>query len=332
MLWMWGMVREDSTVLKSLYGIKEARREFNILLPNVLTEIGLEQSAADLYPLRLMCDGDVCAFVGSHADDLMVGGEAKVLEWLKSRVQEYLEISDLGNLSIYVGCEIVRNRNARTNTMTQTRYILDMVKLHVGEGEFGAVPYVPSRRLDGHQEDDWYADVPYRTAVGSLQWAAIMTRPDIANVVREVARYCDEPKRVHWRAVLSIMRYLNAFPLLGVTYGGVEKCVLSAYTDASFGGNSEGRQSVTGRAVMFCGGAVSMMSKLQKVVALSTTESELLPLEYIRACATQLPTIVSNFEDNDGACKLSRSATSTGRTKHIDVRHHFLRDLVKRSG
>ncbi|CAM9746074.1 unnamed protein product [Discosporangium mesarthrocarpum] len=186
-----------------------------------------------------MCDGDVCAFVGTHVDDLMVGGEAKVLEWLKSRVQEYREISDLGNLSVYMGCEMSRDRNAHTITMTQTRYISDIVNLYVGEGDFGAVPYVPSRRLDGHQEGDWYADVPYRTAVGSLLWAAIMTRVDIANAVHEVARYCDEPKRVHWRAVLSIMRYLNAFPDLGVTYGGVEKCVLSAYADSSFAGNSE---------------------------------------------------------------------------------------------
>ncbi|CAN0130741.1 unnamed protein product, partial [Discosporangium mesarthrocarpum] len=114
-------------LLKLLYGIKQASREFDILLANVLTEIGLEQSAADPCVLHLMCDGDVCAYVGTHVDDLMVGGEAKVLEWLKSRVQEYLEISDLGNLSVYMGCEIVRDRNARTIAMTQSRYISDMV-------------------------------------------------------------------------------------------------------------------------------------------------------------------------------------------------------------
>ncbi|CAM9699724.1 unnamed protein product [Discosporangium mesarthrocarpum] len=136
-----------------------------------------------------------------------------------------------------MGKEIVRDRNARTITMIQTRYISDMVKQYEGEGGFGAVPYVYSRHRDGHQEDNWHADVPYRTAVGSLLWTAIMTRLDIANTVHEVARYCDEPKRVHWRTVLFIMRYLNTFPDLGVTYGGVEKCVLSAYADASFAGN-----------------------------------------------------------------------------------------------
>ncbi|CAN0298881.1 unnamed protein product [Discosporangium mesarthrocarpum] len=140
-----------------------------------------------------MCDGDIFALV----DDLLVSSEAKVLEWLKSRVQEYLEISDLGKLSVYMGCKIVRERSARTITITQTRYISGMVKQYEGESENGAALYVHSRRLDGHQEDDWHADVPYRTAVGSLLWAASMTRLDIANAVREVAKYCDEPKRVH---------------------------------------------------------------------------------------------------------------------------------------
>ncbi|CAN0472495.1 unnamed protein product, partial [Discosporangium mesarthrocarpum] len=134
------------------------------------------------------------------------------------------------------------------------------------------------------------------------------------------------PKRAHWHAVLSIMRYLNAFPELGVTYGGAEKCVLSAYADASLAGNLEDRRSVTGAAVMFCGGAVSWMFKLQKVVALSATESEYIALsavaqdvfiheEHIGVLCVEF------FEDNDGARKLSRSATSTGRTKHIDVRY-----------
>ncbi|CAM9219354.1 unnamed protein product [Discosporangium mesarthrocarpum] len=67
----------------------------------------------------------------------------------------------------------------------------------------------------------------------------------MANAGRKVAKYCDGHKHVHWCAVLSILAYLSTFPDLGVTCGGFEKCLLSAYADASLAGNSEDRQSVT---------------------------------------------------------------------------------------
>ncbi|CAN0359798.1 unnamed protein product, partial [Discosporangium mesarthrocarpum] len=85
----------------------------------------------------------------------------------------------------------------------------------------------------------------------------------------------NSPKKVHWRAVLSIIAYLQAHSELGITFGGSgEKCELSASADASYAGNVDNRRSVTGGAIMFYGGAISWMSKTQRVVALSSTEIE----------------------------------------------------------
>ncbi|CAM9392343.1 unnamed protein product, partial [Discosporangium mesarthrocarpum] len=127
-----------------------------------------------------------------------------------------------------------------------------------------------------------------------------------------------------------------------MTYGGVQECVMSASGDASYAGDIDNRRSVTGGAVIFCGAAVAWMSKMQKVVALSFTESEYTALSSVAQEISFLRNVlefiqpnlhrvcIEMFEDNDGASKLVKNAISTGRTKHIDVRHHFLRDLVGR--
>ncbi|CAM9690530.1 unnamed protein product [Discosporangium mesarthrocarpum] len=106
-----------------------------------------------------------------------------------------------------------------------------------------------------------------------------MTRLDIANAVREVAKYCIAPKPVHRNDALSIVAYLQVYPDLGMTYSGVHECVMSAFADASYAGDVDNRRPVTGGAVMFCGAAVSLMSKMQKVVALPSTESEYIAFE-----------------------------------------------------
>ncbi|CAM9924801.1 unnamed protein product, partial [Choristocarpus tenellus] len=164
------------------------------------------------------------------------------------------------------------------------------------------VPHDLSRTLDkseNHQSVD--ENTPYREAVGSLMWASVMTRLDIANAVREVAKYSSNPK-----------------------------CELSAYADASYAGDWNDRRSVTGGAITFTRGAISWMSKVQRVVALSSTESEYIALSSVAQELLFLRSVfefiqpqfprrcIDLFEDNDGACKLVRNAISSTKTKHID--------------
>ncbi|CAM9998562.1 unnamed protein product, partial [Choristocarpus tenellus] len=128
------------------------------------------------------------------------------------------------------------------------------------------VPHDLSRALDkseNHPSVD--ENTPYREAVGSLMWASVMTRLDIANAVPEVAKYSSDPKVTHWRAVKCILAYLNTCPSVGLRFGGFNtECELSAYADASYAGEWNDRRSVTGGAIMFAGGApaISWMSKV----------------------------------------------------------------------
>ncbi|CAN0024032.1 unnamed protein product, partial [Choristocarpus tenellus] len=304
---------------------------------HVLEKCGFEQCKSDPCVLRYVRDGVVCAVVAPHVDDLSVAGKIDVLIWVRSRIKEQFSMEDFGDLEYYLGCEISRDRTTQTVTISQTRYIKSVCQKFAMDGaKKRSVPHDFSRTQDkseNHPSVD--TNTPYREAVGSLMWASVMTRVDIANAVRVVAKYSSNPKVTHWRAVKCILAYLNTCPSAGLSFGGFDtECELSVYADASYAGDWKGRRSVTG-------GAISWMSKVQRVVALSSTESEYIALSsvaqellFLRGVLEfiqpQFPRrCIELFEDNDGACKLVRNAISFTRTKHIDVRH-FLRDLSRK--
>ncbi|CAM9914123.1 unnamed protein product [Choristocarpus tenellus] len=149
-------------LIKALYGTKQASREFNNLLVHVLEKCGFEQCKASPCVLRYIRDGVVCAVIVPHVCDL-----------------EY-----------YMGCEISRDRTAQTATICQTGYIKSVCQIFGMDGaKKRSVPHDLSKTLDkseNHPSVD--ENTPYREAVGSLMWASVMTRLDIANAVREVAK------------------------------------------------------------------------------------------------------------------------------------------------
>ena len=115
--------------------------------------------------------------------------------------------------------------------------------------------------------------VPYASAVGSLMYVMVCTRPDIAYSVGVVSRFLSNPGRHHWEAVKWIMRYLRGTSKLKLTFGS-GKPILVGYTDSDMAGDVDNRRSTSGYLMTFSGGAVSWQSRLQKCVALSTTEAE----------------------------------------------------------
>ncbi|GKC00217.1 hypothetical protein Tco_0986353, partial [Tanacetum coccineum] len=115
--------------------------------------------------------------------------------------------------------------------------------------------------------------VPYASAVGSLMYVMVCTRPDLAHAVGVVSRFLSNPGKKHWEDVKWIFRYLRGTSKLGITFGN-GKPMLVGFTDSDMAGNKDNMKSTSGYLMTFAGGAVSWQSRLQKCVALSTTEAE----------------------------------------------------------
>ncbi|WKA07065.1 hypothetical protein VitviT2T_024932 [Vitis vinifera] len=179
--------------------------------------------------------------------------------------------------------------------------------------------------------------VSYASAVGSLMYVMVCTRPDIAYAIGVVIRFLSNPGRHHWEAVKWIMRYLRGTSKLKLTFGG-GKPILVGYTDSDMAGDVDNRRSTLGYLMTFSGGTVSWQSRQQKCVALSTTEAEYIAaaeacneLLWMKCFMQELGFKQQRYVvycDNQSAIHLSKNSTYHARSKHIDVRYHWMRDAL----
>ncbi|XP_074655651.1 uncharacterized protein LOC141909165 [Tubulanus polymorphus] len=181
--------------------------------------------------------------------------------------------------------------------------------------------------------------IMYQSIVGSLLYAVIATRTDIAQSVSTISKYCGDPSEAHLTAAKRVLRYLKGTTDLSIVYKTSDDDCLRGYPDANWGGDLDDRRSTTGNVFMLASSAVSWICKRQPTVALSTTEAEYMALSsapqeviWLRRLMNDLgampesPTVIS--EDNRGTIALAKNPVGHCRTTHIDLRHHFIREVV----
>lgn len=181
--------------------------------------------------------------------------------------------------------------------------------------------------------------IMYQSMVGSLLYAAIATRPDISHAVGVVAKFNSGPNEAHLTAVKRILRYLKGTSDITLKYKKGEKDELLVYSDADYAGDVDDRHSTTGNLFLMSGGPVSWTSKKQPIVTLSTAEAEYVALSTATQEAVWIRKLLSDFgvsprqaitvmEDNQGAICLARNPVTHSRSKHIDVRYHYIREAL----
>ena len=188
-------------------------------------------------------------------------------------------------------------------------------------------------------QDEPLNQTQYQSAVGSLMYLSVSSRPDIAFAVNNLARFNSNPRKEHWSALKRVLRYLNGTINHGLLYkqGGPEHFV--GYSDADWAGDLSDRKSTSGYVFILSGGPVSWSSRKQKCVALSTAEAEYVALSaavqecmWLRQLESELsgdndtPTVI--FEDNQSTIAMAKNPQFHGRAKHIDIRHHFVREQL----
>ena len=332
-------------LLKSLYGLKQGAKNWYDHLYRALMELGFTRSEAD-HGVFFKEVGKHIIIFAVHVDDGMVtGSNVALINKFKVEMNEKYSLTDLGAVNWLLGIKITRDLVNRTLSLSQHAYIDAIItKFNFDDLKPSSIPMDPSAPLTKAQSPSKLEDinkmrnVPYREAVGSLMYAAMGTRPDIAFATSTVAQFNDNPGWAHWEAVKRIYRYLKGTRDLVLTYGG-EKRGLVGYVDAD-GASQEHRRAISGYVFMVDGGAVSWSSKKQELVTLSTAEAEYVAQTHaakeaiwLRRLFTEIfksvdtPTIL--FSDSKSAIALANDGHYHARTKHIDIRYHFIRYIIE---
>lgn len=192
------------------------------------------------------------------------------------------------------------------------------------------------------QEHELAQHRPYPKLVGSILYAATVTRPDLAHAAGVLSRFISKWNESHWLAAKHCQRYIRGTSDLSLTFDAhSSKRVALGYVDADWGGDMDTRRSTTGYIFKVYGGTIAWKSKRQPTVALSTTEAEYMASADAAKQAVWLRLLLEDIglglgdqalqlvNDNAGAIALSKNPVNHEKSKHIDMRHHFIREKVE---
>ncbi|KAK0597024.1 hypothetical protein LWI29_021057 [Acer saccharum] len=211
---------------------------------------------------------------------LIIGRNSSRIDKLKMQLSKAFAMKDLGPAKQILGIRIHREMNSKKLYLSQEKYIEKVLqRFNMDKAKAVSSPLATHFKLNIEQcrstdvEKKDMERVPYASAVGSLMYAMVCTRPDIAYAVGVVSQFLSNPGREHWNAIKWIMRYLRGTSSLRLCFGN-EKPLLVGYTDADMAGDVDTRKSTSGFLITFAGGAVAWQSRLHKCLALSTTEAK----------------------------------------------------------
>eukprot|EP00873_Tetraselmis_striata_P023102 jgi/Tetstr1/443366/TSEL_031381.t1 len=322
-------------LLKSMYGLKQSPRNWRNTLHKFLVCYGFQQLKSDPGAYVYWQGGQLICILVVYVDD-MIFKEAVWAADFKTALGARFDIKDLGVCAWALGMAVERDWDNATLKVHQAKYIDDMVhKFNLADAYAVSTPAEVGADVPGSNKP-LAAEMPYQALVGSLLYAMVATRPDIAEAVSKLCRVIAKPEERHWQAAKRVLRYLKGTKTLGLTFsGGKADGLLHGYCDADWAGDVVSRRSTTGFVFMLCGAAVSWKSQLQATVALSTAEAEYMALcaavceaLFLRelCCAQSEATMI--FEENQSCIALTRNPMTHGRSKHIAIKYHFTREKV----
>jgi hypothetical protein len=270
---------------KSLYGMKQSPRMWYQKFDTYILGLGFVRSRADhcVYSKQV---GNRFIYVVLYVDDmLLVGNNMDVIKEVKSQLSSKFDMKDLSAANFIMGMEIKIDRANRKLWLNQRKYvetILQRFNMHGSKPVKVPIPIGVNLSADQcpktQEEEEDMSHVPYASAVGSLMYAMVCTRPDIAHAVGVLSRYMSKPGKEHWTTVKRVFRYLRGTTSYGLCYQGrpgLDRVVdIHGFVDADWAGDLDRRRSTSGYVFNLFGGAISWMRKRQAVVALSTTEAE----------------------------------------------------------
>jgi len=322
---------------KSLYGLKQASRQWYAKLTEVLYSKGFQHSSND-YSLFYKKTGTSNTFLGVYVDDiLLTGDDESEIDALKSHLDSAFSIKDLGEAHYFLGMEILPTPTGLF--LTQRKFVRDLL------AEFGnkhdtvvVCPLDNTSKLAADQGELFDNPTLYRKIVGKLNFLT-NTRPDLAFAVQHLSQFMQCPRQPHFQAVQHVLRYLKGQPDLGLLFNNTAQYTIEAYCDSDWAACSHSRKSISGYVVFFGNSLISWKSKKQGTVSLSSAEAEYRSIRRLVAELAWLSRLlhelgITNITpipvkcDSQAAIYIARNPVFHERTKHIELDCHFVREKL----
>lgn len=329
-------VRSKTTTMKlnrALYGLRGAPKAWNNKFNDVMKSLGLRRSKHDFC---LYCKKDLYLVV--FVDDAIITGDDRQIEQLLVDLHRELKIKILDSTATFLGMQIQQREDGlKISQPKMVSKLLEEFKMNLCRQ--AETPMEVNFSLE---EAEVNSKVPYRRLICSLMYLAVTTRPDISYSVSYLSRYLDCPTTQAWKAAQRILRYLSGTREAGLFFKKKPPSLVG-WCDADWGGDRRTRRSVSGFVAFHCGNPISWFSKKQNCVALSTMEAEYISAGAAAQELLSVKGVVSEFNnpgsaesasckvilliDNLSALSMMKTYENSKRSKHIDIRYHFIKDI-----
>lgn len=323
---------------KSIYGLKQASRQWYKCFSKTLLDDGFIQSYADNTLFVKVTCSSIIALLLYIDDILIVSNDEKVVESVKNTMAKQFKTKDLGPAKFFLVLQIARNTDGIS--VSQRKYCLDLL---ADSGLLGCKPkFVPMDPKVPLSKDTWTLlpdGTPYRELIGRLLYLCI-TRPDITFAVNRLSQFLSCPTDAHLHAAHNILKYLKNNPGQGLFYSTSTELFLNAFSDANWETCAESRRSTTGMCVFLETSLTTWKSKKQNIVSSSSTKSEYRSMAlatkellWLHQMLLDLHVTVESparlFCDNKSAMHIANNPVFYERTKHVEIDCHITRDQVK---
>ena len=328
---------------KALYGLKQSARIWYYTLKEILvTKLGFTSLISEN---SIFINRELNIIISLYVDDLaIIGPSLNTIKPFIKELTKYFKLKDLGPIRDYLGVEVNYDLSKGILKLSQTKYLTKVLeRFDISNKNPKYTPLKASIRLEPNKEQAIEAEIKwFQAAIGSLLYLAMATRPDIAYSVILLARFASNPSIEHKNAVNNIFNYLSKTKDLGIIYSKDENInYISGYCDADYAGDIASAKSTSGYIFYIANGPITWKSKLQSIIAQSTTEAEYIAINiaakeavYIKSLLKELGYYKQNklplYTDNNGALLLAKNPVFHERTKHIAVKYYYIRGLINK--
>eukprot|EP00253_Pinus_taeda_P017055 PITA_17055 len=322
---------------KALYGLKQAPRARYNRIDAYLIENGFHKCDGEPTLYIKENDGKIIIVVLYVHDLIFTSNDASLIADFKEVMKSEFEMTDLGFLRYFLGIEVDQSENGVF--ISQDKYVEAVLKrFNMQNSKAAVTPTVVGLKLTKEDNNKDFDPKLYKSKVGSLMYLTA-TRPDIMHAVSLISIFMERPKEIHWQEAKRILRYVNGTKEFCILYSSSESFMLTGYTDSDWAGIVDDRKSTSGYVFHMRSGAISWASNKQSVLALSTAEAKCVATTVGACQAVWLRRVLRDlchaqengttiYCDNSSAITLSKNSVFHKKTKHIDTKFHFIRELV----